>query len=230
MLMLNWNVCGGVLVKAEMCCVLDIDRSHQEALSRCVISLLEKPGDTPFQPPTSWKKFKMEKKHWKNILLSLSNAGWPPSSLPIERVDPPEKTFLSQRLLVKTKQNLFGKNKTKLLVKKNLARSPTLLLSLTGHISNKTSDGVQFSFSEKLSWFTSPCGQFLSFTNREPLKRQGGVGSLFKIITWMHNFERLSTNFRLFQEPPTFLRGVWESSFSFVPTSSGVCLDLHNLT
>ena len=127
MLMLNWNVCGGVLVKAEMCCVLDIDRSHQEALSRCVISLLEKPGDTPFQPPTSWKKFKMKKKTLKKR-LSLSNAGWPPSSPPIERVDPPEKTFLSQRLLVKTKLNLFGKNKTKLLVKKI---SPGIQLSFS---------------------------------------------------------------------------------------------------
>ena len=159
--MLNWKVCGGVLVKAEMCCVLDIDRSHQEALSRCVISLLEKPGDTPFQPPTSWKKFKMKKKHWKKKKrLSLSNAGWPPSSPPIERVDPPEKTFLSQRLLVKTKQNLFGKNKTKLLVKKNLARSPTLLLSLTGHISNKTSDGVQFSFQKSCLGLQVHVGNF----------------------------------------------------------------------
>ena len=158
--MLNWKVCGGVLVKAEMCCVLDIDRSHQEALSRCVISLLEKPRDTPFQPPTSWKKFKMEKKHWKKTFLSLSNAGWPPSSPPIERVDPPEKTFLSQRLLVKTKQNLFGKNKTKLLVKKNLARSPTLLLSLTGHISNKTSEGVQFSFQKSCLGLQVHVGNF----------------------------------------------------------------------
>ena len=108
------------------------------------------------------------------------------------------ENFLIAAAVGQNKTKPLRQKQNKTVGQKNLARSPTLLLSLTGHISNKTSDGVQFSFSEKLSWFTSPCGQFLSFTNREPLKRQGGVGCLFKIITWMHNFERLSTNFRLF--------------------------------
>ena len=125
--MLNWKVCGGVLVKAEMCCVLDIDRSHQEALSRCVISLLEKPRDTPFQPPTSWKKFKMEKKHWKkNFPLSIKCR--------MTSLESPDRKSGSSRenFLIAA---AVGQNKTKPLRQKKKCWS------------KKISPGVQLSFS-----------------------------------------------------------------------------------
>ena len=70
------------------------------------------------------------------------------------------ENFLIAAAVGQNKTKPLRQKQNKTVSQKNLARSPTLLLSLTGHISNKTSDGVQFSFQKSCLGLQVHVGNF----------------------------------------------------------------------
>ena len=70
------------------------------------------------------------------------------------------ENFLIAAAVGQNKTKPLRQKQNKTVGQKNLARSPTLLLSLTGHISNKTSDGVQFSFQKSCLGLQVHVGNF----------------------------------------------------------------------